>query len=217
VLSLRSPSVPVRVPADGRANACCHHLAVRRFYEDLWERLPDPLDPPERERRLAFLAEQRRGAERILDLGCGDGTFTAAAGAGAIGADIAEAALARARRDHPRLRFVRVPADGPLPFAAGEFDLVWCSETLEHVADTAGFLAEVRRVLTPGGRLAVTVPRSGPLRALVAWRREFHPLGDHLRFYTAATLRDVLDDAGFAEVGIRSGGGLLLAGARRPR
>jgi SAM-dependent methyltransferase len=190
---------------------------VRRFYEDRWERLPEPLEPPQLARRLAFLDEQRRRGDRILDLGCGDGTFTARAGEGAVGADIAEAALARARRSHPEVRFVRVPADGPLPFSTGDFDLVWCSETLEHVPDTAGFLTEARRVLARGGRLAVTVPRSGRLRALVAWRGEFHPLGDHLRFYTPRTLREVLDDAGFADLRVRSGGGLLLAGARRPR
>jgi SAM-dependent methyltransferase len=197
-----------------RAGTIC---AVRRFYEERWERLPEPLEPPELERRLAFLDEQRRGGDRILDLGCGDGTLTAHAGEGAIGADIAEAALARARRRHPGLRFVWVPAEGPLPFSAGEFDLVWCSETLEHVPDTAGFLSEVRRVLERGGRLAITVPRSGRLRAVLAWGREFHPLGDHVRFFTARTLRDALDDAGFADVRIRSGSGLLLARARRPR
>jgi SAM-dependent methyltransferase len=189
---------------------------VRRFYEELWSRLPAPLDPPELERRLAFLRAQRRPGDRVLDLGCGDGLFTAHAGEDAVGADIAEAALARARARHPALRFVRVRVEGPLPFARGEFDLVWCSETLEHVPDTAGFLAEARRVLVPGGRLAVTVPRSGRARALLAWNREFHPLGDHLRFYTARTLRDVLGDAGFEEVRVASGGGLLLAGARRP-
>jgi SAM-dependent methyltransferase len=191
------------------------HVAMRRVYEDLWRRLPEELEPPQHELRLAFLRDHLRARARVLDLGCGDGSFTAAAGA--VGADIADAALARARRRHPDLRFVRVPEEGPLPFAAEEFDLVWCSETLEHVADTAGFLAEARRVLRPGGEIAVTVPRSGRLRAVLAWERELHPLGDHLRFYTRRTLTDVLDDAGFEEVRVRSRGGLLLASARRPR
>jgi SAM-dependent methyltransferase len=188
---------------------------VRRFYEERWGRLPVALEPPEWDRRIAFLGGQRRPGDRVLDLGCGDGAFTARAGEDAVGVDIAEAALSRARARHPTLRFVRVPAEGPLPFAGGEFDLVWCSETLEHVPDTAGFLAEAHRVLVPGGRLAVTVPRSGRARALLAWDREFHPLGDHVRFYTARTLRDVLDDAGFEQVRVASGGGLLLAGASR--
>jgi SAM-dependent methyltransferase len=182
---------------------------MRAFYEELWERLPAELAPPELARRRAFQGSLPAGP--MLDLGCGDGVLTPE---GAVGADIAEAALARARRRRPDGTWVRVPEEGPLPFADGAFAVLWCSETLEHVADTAAFLAEARRVLAPGGALGVTVPR---FRARHGLRpaRHLHPLGDHLRFYVARTLADVLDDAGFAEVEIRRGGPLLLAAARR--
>ena len=96
------------------------------------------------------------GTERLLDLGCGAGDFTAAlaaAGASPVGVDVAEAALRRARERHPGLDFRVVPLDGPLPLEDCEFGLVWASEVIEHVADTARWLSEVRRVLAPGGRL----------------------------------------------------------------
>src|SRR5205807_9951345 len=52
--------------------------AIKDYYEDLWERLPDELEPPSFERRLAFLRGKLRAGDRALDLGSGAGEFTAA-------------------------------------------------------------------------------------------------------------------------------------------
>ena len=150
--------------------------AIRDYYEDLWERLPAELDPPSFERRLHFLLGEVRPGDRVLDVGCGTGDFTAAmarAGADAIGVDVAEAALRRARSRHPGVEFRLVPLDGPLPFEDGSFELVWASEVIEHVADTARWLSEVRRVLAPGGRLLVTTPSHGRLRVAVGGVERF--------------------------------------------
>jgi len=191
---------------------------MRRLYEDLWARLPDELESPELARRRAFLAEHVRAGDRVLDLGCGDGAFLvelSRLGASPVGVDIADAALARAAARCPGAELHRGGDDAGIPLPSGSVDVVWCSETLEHVGDTAGFLAEARRVLRPGGRLAVTVPRARRLALALAPERELPPLGDHLRVYTRRALADVLDDAGFAEVTVRRSGPLLLAGARR--
>ena len=199
---------------------------MRNFFEDLWEQLPDDLAPPELVRRRDFLL--RSGitpGERVLDLGCGAGDFTellASAGADVIGADVAESALARARARHPELPFELVPLDAPLPFEDCTFALVWASEVIEHVADTARWLSEVRRVLVPGGRLLLTTPAHG--RAAIALRgveRYSEPLGDHLNLYTRRSLRGLLADFGFSDLEVRSSGGLpplrrmLLASATR--
>ena len=182
--------------------------SIKDYYEELWERLPDELEPPSFERRLAFLREEVRSGERVLDVGCGTGEFTAAlaeAGADAIGVEVAEAALERARARHPGLDFRLVPLEGPLPFEDGAFALVWASEVIEHVTDTARWLSEVRRVLAPAGRLLVTTPSHGRLRvALGGVERYSEPLGDHLHLYTQRSLRMLLDEFGFADVEVRS-------------
>jgi SAM-dependent methyltransferase len=144
----------------------------------------------------------------VLDLGCGEGDLTAVlvqAGARALGVDVAEAALARARRRHPQLSFERVAIDGPLPFADGTFDVVWASEVIEHVADTARWLSEIRRVLVPRGRLLLTTPNHGRLRlALGGIERYSEPLGDHLHLYSARSLRELLEGFDFTQVDVKT-------------
>jgi ubiquinone/menaquinone biosynthesis C-methylase UbiE len=182
--------------------------AIKDYYEDLWEGLPDELEPPSFERRLAFLRGWVRAGDRALDVGSGAGDFTAAlaeAGAVPIGVEVAEAALTRARRRHPDRDFRLVPLDGPLPFQDGSFELVWASEVIEHVTDTARWLSEVRRVLVPSGRLLLTTPSHGRMRvALGGVDRFSDPLGDHLHLYTKRSLRTLLDEFGFAQIEVRA-------------
>jgi SAM-dependent methyltransferase len=201
---------------------------MRRFYDEVWEVLPEGLEPPLYERRRAFLLSHVRPGDRVLDLGCGEGAFCgelARAGAEPIGMEIAPAALERARRRHPGLRFELTAAHGPIPLEDSAVDVVWSSEVIEHVPDTARWLSEVRRVLRSGGRLLLTTPYHGPVKnlalALRGFERHFDPLGEHLRFYTPRSLRTLLDDFGFDDVAIRTAGGppllreLMLARALR--
>jgi len=90
-----------------------------------------------------------------------------------------------------------------LPLADGEADTVLCTETLEHVRDSAAFLRELNRALAPGGQLILTVP--------FAARWHFVPY-DYWR-YTPSGLAHVLAQAGFCEVRIYArGGALAVAG-----
>ena len=198
---------------------------MRDYYEELWQELPDGLEPPDFELRRGFLLSELRPGLSVLDLGCGEGRFAAEvarAGASVVGAEVAQAALARAGARHPELGFRLVPIDGPLPFEDGAFELVWASEVIEHVADTARWMSEVRRVLVPGGRLLATTPSHGRLRlALHGIERYSEPLGDHLHLYTRRSLTATLGEFGFTEIDVRQAGGppllrrLLLARARR--
>lgn len=188
---------------------------MRDWYEEVWAQLPRDLAPEDAPRRREFLLGNVSAGERVLDLGCGDGTFAAAlaqAGARTTGADVAEAALTRARERHPGPDYVRIEPHGPWPFEDGAFDAVWAGETIEHVADTERWVDEVRRVLRPGGRLLVTTPAVGPL---VRARRAPDPRGQHLRFYTRRTLRELLADMGFEEVRVRARRGRLYGSAVR--
>ena len=198
---------------------------MRDYYEELWRRLPEDLSPPDWELRREFIRDQLRPGDRVLDLGCGDGAFTAVvaeAGGQVIGADVAQAAIDRAAAHHPGLDFRLVAIDEPLPFEDCQFDLVWASEVIEHIADTAQWLSEVRRVLAPGGRLLLTTPSHGRARmALGGIERFSEPLGDHLHLYSRRSLESLLDEFGFQDVGVRAVAGppllrrLLLARAVR--
>ena len=114
------------------------------------------------------------------------------------------------------------PVDGPLPLEDCEFDLIWASEVIEHVADTARWLSEVRRVLSPGGRLLLTTPNH-PRAALLLYGLERYcdPLSDHLHLYTHRSLEAVLHEFGFEPVKVRHAAGppllrrMLLARAVR--
>lgn len=187
---------------------------MRDYFEDLWERLPAELSPPDFEVRRSFLLSSVRVGDRVLDLGCGAGVFTSiavGAGASAVGADIAEAALRRARTAFPDLDFRLVPIDGPLPFEDCSFDVLWASQVIEHVADTARWLSEARRVLVPRGRLLITTPAHGRLAMLLGGVERFSPpLGDQLHLYTARSLRELLEEFGFGGAEIRAGGGWPL-------
>jgi SAM-dependent methyltransferase len=185
---------------------------VDPFREAVWQAVPDGVRPERANARLSFLLAHLGGGERLLDLGCGDGTFAAEAvraGARVVAADVARGAVERARAAHPELDARVVPEDGPLPFAEDDFDVVWLGETIEHVVDTTLLLAEVRRVLRFGGTLLVTTPNHAALRTAAlalrprAFDAHFEPRADHLRFYTARTLRSVLHDAGFPDVDVR--------------
>jgi 2-polyprenyl-3-methyl-5-hydroxy-6-metoxy-1,4-benzoquinol methylase len=175
--------------------------------EAVWRAVPDGAEPERFAARRAFLLDRVVPGTRVLDLGCGDGAFAAAlvaAGCNVTMADVAEEALRRARAKAPEAEAVKLAEGQPLPFAEDAFDVVWAGEVLEHVADVVGLLAEIRRVLRWGGRLLVTTPWHG--RIVVATDAHFDPRADHLRFFSARTLRTILTDAGFTEIEIRRAG-----------
>jgi 2-polyprenyl-3-methyl-5-hydroxy-6-metoxy-1,4-benzoquinol methylase len=201
-------------------------------YEQLWQALPEGLEPSHFALRRRFLLERVRAGERVLDVGCGEGRFAlelARAGAHVLGIDVAEEPLRRARSRHPELDLRRVAAEGPWPLEDAGFDVVWAGEVLEHVADTAAWLSEVRRVLRSGGSLLASTPAHGRLElarlALSgrAFAEHFDPLGDHLRFYNRHTLTRLIAEFGFEQIQVQSAGGrpgarqLLLAHAIRSR
>ena len=112
--------------------------------------------------RVAALAAIKEGG-RVLDLGCGRGFAVPRllAGVGASGevvmVDRESRNLAVIRGQHPhhcadgRLTLVELDIAGPLAFASASFDSVICQNVVECIADRDGLLAEMSRILRPGG------------------------------------------------------------------
>jgi ubiquinone/menaquinone biosynthesis C-methylase UbiE len=180
-----------------------------RYDDELWELAGEhPSSPP------AHLAAFVRGlgpVDSALDLGCGDGRLSAELDARELtAADVSAVALDRARARLPGARLVELEPDAQLPLEDNAFDLVLCAETIEHVRDVQLFLSEARRVLRPGGELALTTPAARRIE------RPQDPLSPHLRRFTAAALRRVLGELGFDVQSLRRRSATLLTRARRP-
>src|SRR5262249_54035732 len=110
-------------------------------------------------------------AHSVLDVGCAFGYGTVAIAKGAkpkrwvVGIERDELNIRLAGRSYPWLPMVQADATA-LPFPDGAVDAVLILDVVEHLSDAESVLAEVRRVLKPGGALIVSVPHRGPLSAL---------------------------------------------------
>jgi SAM-dependent methyltransferase len=141
---------------------------------------------------------------RVLDLGCRTGALTQhyADGNTVTGVDVDHAALERAAE---RLGITTVWADveDRLPFDDHSFDVAVAGELLEHLAHPAAAVAEIRRVLVPGGRVVGSVPNAFRLKGRLRFAAGRHPDPDptHLQLLSADALRSLLRD--FDDVTIR--------------
>ena len=187
---------------------------MTELHDAIWESVPPHAVPEQFVLRLQYLLANVPRGTTVLDLGCGAGEFSAALakkGATPIAVDVAGEALRRAAGRLPDgdLRLWR--GGEPLPVDDSAVDVVWAGEVIEHVADVAPWLSEVRRVLRPGGTLLLSTPHHGPgtmLRLALSRRRfaqHFEPRSDHVRFFSPRTLRALLHDLGFdvAELHVR--------------
>lgn len=171
-----------------------------------------------------ILSEVVSPSSECLEVGCGPGstvgTWAQSHARSYIGTDVSQAAVEKARSQGLDARLIDDATE--LPFADASFDTVFCFEVLEHLFDPAAAVTEIRRILREGGSVVVTVPN------VSYWRRRvemlvgrWNPVGDdfsierpwrdpHIRFFNPASLRRMLDDAGFADVEIGGNRGRLL-------
>jgi ubiquinone/menaquinone biosynthesis C-methylase UbiE len=162
------------------------------------------------ERKLSLLERMLPGRGRLLDFGCAAALVVEAAakrGWEAHGVDLGSWALkAAAARGVSNIHIGRL-AD--LGFPDGHFDVVYAAQVLEHIPSPLDELAEMRRVLKPGGLLYLEVPNNRTLPILLGLDDfELNLPPQHLNYFTPATLRLLFGRAGFQVEVIGSEGGL---------
>ncbi len=177
------------------------------------------------EKRIARLLMGLGPGDGVLDVACGPGNFTRdfarAVGADglAVGVDASRPMLDRAVREthaagFDNLCFVFADA-AALPFRDASFDAACCFAALNLFPQPLRALDEMRRVLAPGGRIALftsSAGRTGPLRALE--RAVAAPAG--IRMFDQDELVEALRDRGFTDIRQRLAGLTQFVGGRLP-
>lgn len=190
-----SPSADPSPPPDpGRAFARWNEAMVERYDIESYYRDAHPVVRWIERRRLAALRELAAVApgERLLEVGCGAGHVLERFSRGrATGIDLSPAMLERARRRLDAGTGLARAAAEALPFPADSFDVVLCTEVLEHTRNPRAVMEELVRVAGPAGRVVVSVPQEttidrakrivgripllrGMLRTLAAEENEWH-------------------------------------------
>ena len=134
---------------------------------------------------------------RVLDIGCGFGQsldYHRRRGCDAYGVEADANVAAAADRFAGRLH---VGVFSPRRYPAGFFDFVTLDQVIEHLIDPAATLAQIGRILKPGGRIIATTPNCRSLTARLAGRRwiHWHP-PYHRHFFSTASLRAAAAGAG---------------------
>jgi methionine biosynthesis protein MetW len=142
---------------------------------------------------------------KVLDVGCGDGSLLEpfCRSQECYGVDVSEAQLKKAQKKG--IRTYRVDLEsGTLPFADDFFDLVICSETIEHLLDPDNLLQEIHRTVRCGGSFILTFPNMNqPLSWLMQVAFDLPPRfsarykSPHVRDYTLRIMKNVLVNFGF--------------------
>jgi len=192
---------------------------IRSYYETYWSegrRTFSGSNQPYAANFRRWMDEELRGLKPdapVIEVGCGDASFTmdlARHSSCVTAIDISAGQIEENARRLPAITFLQHDVSERFPFEDSEFEVVWCSEVLEHLFDPAFALREMHRILRPGGRLLVTVPYHGILKnvliALFRWNQHFAPDNPHIRFYTKETLARIVREAGFASPRMRTCG-----------
>lgn len=159
------------------------------------------------EERSDVLSLVPAGARDVLEVGCGRGTTAALLaserGCRVVGVELNPKVAEVARQKMDRVLCGDVE-DLDLADAGGPFDVCMALEVIEHLTSPQRFLAKLREVTRPGGRIVLSTPNVGHhsvVEDLLAGRWDYTPMGvlcsTHLRFFTRHTLEDLLWTCGF--------------------
>ena len=216
-----------RAGADNIANLTNFLPGAGPAYEPLWRVRSLTLltgEPFSNDQELEIIADLVRPVRggRYLDLGCSAGLYTRSLAArvgdrgDVVGIDISPSMLKEAARRARKIgaapSFARADAEN-LPFADGSFTGVVCGGSLNEFGDPARTLRERRRVLEPGGRVAIM----GILKAKTSRGKRLQRFlsTSGVRFFEPEEVRSLLDHAGLEPNPLRTYGLVFFAGATR--
>lgn len=160
-----------------------------------------------------------KSSDAVLEIGCEAGNLLAAIGPARriVGADISSRALDAARRRlGERAELLQLDAERQLPFARGEFDVILCSEMLEHTEDPRAVLRNIRAIAGTDTRIVISVPIEGPkvrikqllhrlgLLRLIAGSVEPGQSEWHLHAFSPRMLEDHLTSVSFRVIARRT-------------
>jgi len=154
---------------------------------------------------------------RLLDIGCATGSLLAhlrERGWETTGVEISGPQAEYGRRER-NLDVRSLPLEEN-NFPADAFNVVLASHLIEHLNAPAALVAEVRRILAPGGRFFVTTPNISGFQARLFRGRWRSAIFDHLYLFSVKTLSRLLEEKGFAIERIRTWGGLAAGLAPAP-
>jgi SAM-dependent methyltransferase len=179
---------------------------LREFYDEDYYGGEDRKFRPgiEKLRRLFAKARARRTSRlfekpgRILDVGCGQGTFLQSMqehGWEGYGTELSPQSAARARRSGLSVSVGEIPTDA---YPAASFDLITFWQVLEHLLDPAAVMGQVRRLLRSGGVVAVSTPNMESWQAAVFGNKWFHlDAPRHLFLFSPRALEKIMAAHGF--------------------
>lgn len=159
-------------------------------------------------RRATYIASKARpgpAQRRFLDVGSSAGFMVEAArekGFAGIGIELDGTSVSYAREHYPRNTFFHGTAeDYARENQDAAFDVVYCSEVIEHTADANSFMVAIAALTRPGGLLYLTTPDIGHRRRprdLTAWDAFCPP--SHCLYFTEGSLRHLLKKHGFDHI-----------------
>jgi 2-polyprenyl-3-methyl-5-hydroxy-6-metoxy-1,4-benzoquinol methylase len=156
----------------------------------------------------------------ILDLGCGNGylaNYLISLGFNAYGTDASKEGITIARQANADRFFIQDLSTGKLPaeLQGLNFDTIISTEVIEHLYDPAGFIDFCKQALNNQGELILSTPYHGYFKNLMLslfnkWDSHLSPgwHGGHIKFWSKATLSNLLTNAGFTVVEFKGCGRL---------
>ena len=170
-------------------------MSLQKRYEEHHRERRDEGDFVFVPERIPLFVAAIGSGKHVLDLGCRSGALTThfLDGNSVVGLDVDAAALEKAAA--LGIEPVQADVEDPLPFEDASFDAVVAGELFEHLQFPDALVAEIRRVLRPGGTLVGSVPNAFRIQSRLRFLRGRPPEDDptHLRMFSPGAMRALLD------------------------